>query len=276
MTIKRMDLDGVGSPNGLADRIHELLPDLEPGFSVHGLARELDIKTITKQPVKGFEAMLLTDPNRKDGHIILAEGKSFTRGRFSIGHELGHFLMAHHQPSATDRFECSKRDMGLRSTRKADRRQKWEVEANRFAAHLLMPLRKLKPHLRAAPNLETVVEVAGTYKVSKDAMARTFAEHHEDPIAILVVEHGLLRRAYRDPARFPYLSIRSGDRLPISAEYFSRGVSDGELSTLDDADPEDWLTNADRANVLTLREQVLWQQEGFAMVLLEAEIDDVG
>ena len=276
MTIQRMDLDGVGSPNRLADRIHELLPELEPGFKVHDLARELDIKTITKQPVKGFEAMLLTDSNRRDGHIILAEGRSFKRGRFSIGHELGHFLMAHHQPSATDRFECSKRDMGLRSTQKADRRQKWEVEANRFAARLLMPLRKLRPHLRIAPDLEAVVDLARTYKVSKDAMARTFAEHHEDPIAILVVENGLLRRAYRDPARFPYLAIRNGDRLPLSAEYFSRGVSDRELSTLDDADPDDWLTNAERANLLALREQVLWQQEGFAMVLLEAQIDDVG
>jgi Zn-dependent peptidase ImmA (M78 family) len=57
------------------------------------------------------------------------------RRRFTIGHELGHFLMVHHKPNDS-RFLCTAKDM----TRQAIRReqllpaQRWEVEANEFAS----------------------------------------------------------------------------------------------------------------------------------------------
>lgn len=276
MPIRRIDLDGIGSPSPLADKIHTLLPELEPGFNVKALACELDIATITEQPVSGFEAMLVTDPNRRDGAIILAEDQSFKRRRFSISHELGHFLMAHHQPGPANRFECSSRDMALGSAANLDRRQKWEVEANRFAARLLMPLHKLKAELRAAPDLESVVALAERFKVSKDAMARTYAEHHDDPVAILVTQNGKFLRAYMGRDRFPWLALRKGDRLPDAAEYFSANASEGTASEIDDADPADWLSDPERDNVLVVREQVYWQHKGYALVMLEAELDQGG
>lgn len=149
-----------------------------------------------------------------------------------------------------------------------------EVQANEFAARLLIPLNKLRPYLRAEPNLETIVSLAEQYKVSKDAMARTYAEQHDDPVAILVTQNGKYLRGYWDREKFPWLALRNGDPLPRAAAYFGSEATVGKFSDMDEADPDDWLADPEKANVLELREQVFWQAEGFAMILLEAEIED--
>ncbi len=273
-----MDLDGpgYGSPSGLAARIHELLPELAPGFNVKALAHDLDIREIAEETTSGFQAMLLTDPLRKSGAIILADWQGFKQRRFSIGHELGHFLLPFHAPDETGQFLCSQADLKLLGRKEQSRRNKMEVEANEFAARLLMPLNKLRPYLRAEPNLETVVSLTAQYKVSKDAMARTYAEQHDDPVAILVTQNGKYLRGYWDRGKFPWLALRKGGALPRSAAYFENEAPVGKFSDMDEADPDDWLEDPEKANVLELREQVFWQTKGFAMVLLEAEIEDDG
>lgn len=272
-----MDLDGpgYGSPKALAGRIHELLPDLDAGFHVDSLARSLDIKEISDQPVTGFRAMLLTDPNKAVGRMIVAESQGYKPRRFSVAHELGHFLLPSHTPGAEDKFICSAKDMRLLSSKNRDRRERMEVEANEFAARLLIPLQKIRPELRSAPDLSTVVSLAERHKVSKEAMARSYAEHHDDPVAILMTQRGKCLRIYHDRDRFPWLAIRSGDQLPASAEFFSDRASRNSPSDIDEADPEDWLSDPERDKVVALREQVFWQRDDFALVMLEAEVDDI-
>ena len=43
LTLSRLELDGLGSPAAIAERIHELDPDLPLDFSVEDLCRQLDI-----------------------------------------------------------------------------------------------------------------------------------------------------------------------------------------------------------------------------------------
>ena len=90
MTLSRIELDGVGSPTALAARIHELDPDLPVDFSIEDLCRRLDIDNIEDKPVSSFAAMLLMHPDKAWGSIVVAQGTSSRRRRFSIGHELGH------------------------------------------------------------------------------------------------------------------------------------------------------------------------------------------
>ena len=269
-----MELDGCGSQRRLTARIHELLPDLKPNFNVIELARALDIVSIEERPVSGFTAMLVTDELKRDGDIILAEGQPYKRRRFSICHELGHFLIDSHKPGPDGRCQCSDRDMRAGKRSKMTRAERMEVEANAFAARLLMPLHKIEPELSEAPNLDTVAMLAERFEVSKDAMARTYAEHHTDPIAILVTRHGKLLRTYRDRDRFPHLPARNGNPLPQSSAYFGREHVNGAISEADEVDPDAWLSDPERDHVLALREQVFWQRDGFALVLLEAEMDE--
>ncbi|MET0181006.1 MAG: ImmA/IrrE family metallo-endopeptidase [Novosphingobium sp.] len=64
----------------------------------------------------GFEAALVTDPCKASGDILIASGRSSGRRRFSIAHELGHFLIPIHVPSADRCRLCSTDDLLARPT----------------------------------------------------------------------------------------------------------------------------------------------------------------
>jgi Zn-dependent peptidase ImmA (M78 family) len=98
MKIARMDLSDVGSPEGLMRQILKLEPNLPIPVPVEELAIQLDIERIAELETDGFEGGLITDDDRSTG-IILVNRKAFKgRRRFTVGHELGHFLMRTHRP----------------------------------------------------------------------------------------------------------------------------------------------------------------------------------
>ena len=92
MTISRLDLDGVGSPAALVTRILQLEPTLAMPVPVEQLCRQFDITSIGELETEGFEAALITDECKSAGAILVATERSRQRRRFSIAHELGHFL----------------------------------------------------------------------------------------------------------------------------------------------------------------------------------------
>jgi Zn-dependent peptidase ImmA (M78 family) len=67
------------------------------------------------------------------GVILCAANLPAQRRRFAIAHQLGHFLLRMH---GGDR-QCTHRDMA--ETRRDTPQRKEEMQANRFAAGLLMP-----------------------------------------------------------------------------------------------------------------------------------------
>ena len=98
MNISRLDLDGAGSPTALVARILKLVPDLPIPVPIETLCEQLDISGIEDLHTEGFAAALLTDELRSEGTMLVAKGRSWQRRRFSIGHELGHFLIQAHTP----------------------------------------------------------------------------------------------------------------------------------------------------------------------------------
>ena len=95
--------------------------------------------------------------------------------RLSVAHELGYLLLHGYKTPHADRgFKVR-----LRSAQSSDGSVAEEIEANRFAAELLMPTRLLLERLEEieidfAPQLEEsheqLVEIAGDFKVSKQAL----------------------------------------------------------------------------------------------------------
>lgn len=137
-------------------------------FTIEDVCRQLDIESIEEKAVTSFEAMLLMDENKAWGAIVLAEGRKPERRRFSIAHELGHFLIPTHKGHSGDGFSCSLGDLRVGDTREHDRRQRVEAEANRFAAHLLMPPARIRSALTLRqPDLREIVRLAGEFGVSR-------------------------------------------------------------------------------------------------------------
>lgn len=93
-----------------------------------------------------------------------------TRRRFTIAHELGHFLLHKDEELHVDeRFP-----IGFRSELSSKAVDAAEIEANQFAAELLMPSSLLVSHVRSLPqNLDTeaaISQLADLYEVSDQAM----------------------------------------------------------------------------------------------------------
>lgn len=272
MTLNRVELDGVGSPSRLAERIHELDPDLPLDFSIEDMCRRLDIDGIEDKPVTSFAAMLLMDTHRAWGSIVVAEGTKPQRRRFSIGHELGHFLMDSHRPRDGLQFSCSHSDLRIENIREADRSKKMEAEANRFAARLLMPPTRIRANLRSRqPDLGEIVRLAGEFNVSKAAMARSYVDAHREALALLIVRNGRLVQAHR-PDDFPWIGPRIGEPIPEASIAHGQRLQLGQTTAMEQCDPETWLGSSAARKVEALSEQVLAQREGWAMILLNAEL----
>lgn len=177
LTVTRMDLDGAGSPTALATKILKAEPNLPLPVPIEDLARQFDISEIRRLAADGFEGGLITDAGRSDGFILVNQAAALERQRFTIGHELGHFLMTHHAPSTEAGFSCSRGDMLRARANAMTPAVRMEVEANEFSALILMP----PPMLRRAmavfgdPDLNQVTTLARQFFVSKEAAARAYA-----------------------------------------------------------------------------------------------------
>ena len=127
-------------------------------------------------------AMLTSAPNNDDvsGFILRAPGAATVIGvnsshhpvrqRFTIAHELGHLLLHAKTELHVDRVVVKMRDRRGREGIDED-----EIEANRFAAEILMPEEFLRVDLEelgpvTADDDHAISRLAKRYKVSKQAM----------------------------------------------------------------------------------------------------------
>lgn len=272
MKIDRLDLDGLGSPTALAAKIHQLeqMPSQVP---LEELCKRLGIGSIEELATAGFEAALIMDEHKARGSILVAAGRAPPRRRYSIAHELGHFLIPAHRPHGGDSFECSLADLHLLNPKDRDRRRRIEAEANSFAAHLLMPPAQVRSSLRqGTSNLEHLCAMARKFGVSKEAMARAWAEHHREPVAVIIAHHGRVVRYYRGED-FPWLPDQNGRQLPEDS-LAAAVPAPGEYTPVEEIEPDVWLSSRDAKSVLSLTEQVLGQRDGYALILLQADLDE--
>ena len=198
MKISRLDLDG-RSPEGLVTKILKAEPQMSYPVPIEQLAKALDIDEIAELPDGSVEGCLVTDQYKSTGFILVNGSASPGRRRFTIGHELGHFLIPTHKPVDGDRFLCKREDIQKWSTVDQSRYDRMEVEANRFSALILMPpplLRRYMGKFRD-PNLTQVLAMHRDFDVSKDAAARAFATYHGENVAVMVLREGKVQRCYK-------------------------------------------------------------------------------
>ena len=273
MTLSRIELEDIGSPAELAKRIHELDPNLPLAFEIEDLCRRLDISDIHDKSIKSFAAALIMHPDKAWGEILVAKGTPAQRRRFSIGHELGHFLIPSHRPHHGNRFSCSTLDLLANDNGAANQARRMEAEANRFAAELLMPAKRIRSNLKSLqPDLAEIVRLANEFEVSKAAMARSYVDAHRATLALLVVRDGRITQAHR-PDDFPWIAPKISEAVPQDSIFHDQRLRPAEISDMEECDPEVWLGRSAARKVDILSEQVLAQIDGWAMILLHAELN---
>lgn len=136
--------------------------------------------SIQYQNLDGAEARLTTDGD-KGVITINASEKYEARKRFSIGHEVGHFVL-HRIDQAT--FNCTRKDMNEWFAQQTARLR--EVEANEFSIELLLPETLVKPIVNSEkPSFALIERLAEQFKMSLSATARRFAELSDEAVAMV-------------------------------------------------------------------------------------------
>lgn len=150
------------------------------------LAPDEAISKVGARPLEGFEGALIDARERGKGWGIAYSDciQSSGRRRFTVAHEFGHWLM-HRHAAPQSGFQCRQEDMfGSRGELPQ------EVEANQFAAGVLMPLddfrRQIPP--RKVVSLTDLGQLAEhRYDVSLTACVLRWLEYTECEALLVVV-----------------------------------------------------------------------------------------
>ncbi|WP_339718211.1 ImmA/IrrE family metallo-endopeptidase [uncultured Maritimibacter sp.] len=224
MALDRIDLADIHAPDRLATRLHAQLGPVTSAVPIVEIALGLDISDVRIDNFDGFEGMLLTDRVRSDGVILANCRHGDQRARFTIAHELGHFLLERHEVSSETGFRCTTRDM--RETREGRRELRQEAEANRFAIELLAPSSMFDRHLSCDPHLRDVQHLRRALDLSGEACIRRMVERRDEPLAAIWSHEGRIRYSIRGDG-FPHLAPKKNDPLPKISQAFdvvSKGV----------------------------------------------------
>jgi Zn-dependent peptidase ImmA (M78 family) len=108
------------------------------------------------------------------------------RRRFAIAHELGHWSL---HKSVTQLVSCTSADMLARYKASPP-----EIEANLFAAELLMPKRLFQPALtQSRPTAQFVNELASQFGTTRTSAAYRIADVTNDYFALVLSKDGVIK-----------------------------------------------------------------------------------
>lgn len=134
-----------------------------PPVDLNGIANELGLVIYSESLAPGVSGVIVRNPDygtRSGFAIFVDRDEVAVRQRFTAAHEIGHFLLHNHLIG--ERLEDN---YLLRSNQMSSQQ---EVEANRFAADLLMPRNLIQQAMNEGyTNVETLADL---FQVSRIAM----------------------------------------------------------------------------------------------------------
>lgn len=150
----------------------------------HSFKVPVPVETVVRRLGLKLESAMLGDD--VSGVLVITEGQGFigynveqppVRQRFTIAHECGHFVLH----STTSELFIDKRYMAIfrrdRTSSTGDNNQ--EVQANRFAAAMLMPAELIRKEVASTDfdlgDEEAITALAEKFQVSKQAMSLRLA-----------------------------------------------------------------------------------------------------
>lgn len=262
MHLDRIDLADLHQPTVIANVIHRKLGRIAPPVPVVDIALALGIFEVRTDQFDGFEGMLLTDRVRSSGAILANTRHGRSRTRFTIAHELGHFLMERHELSDGGGFACQAQDM--RETGETRRHMRQEAQANQFAIGLLAPLQIFDAVLSDDPDLRDAQRASDLLDISLEASVRRMVDRRPERLAAVWTKDGQVRYVHRQNG-FPWIN-RAPKDFVSKATHAYRAITNGRRGFTEFTDAHS-LTWTDRPD-LDLHEQTRVGRDGHAVTLL--------
>ena len=139
---------------------------------------------------KNFEGALIPKPDGSGewGMFYNSSISSLGRINFTLGHELGHYLL--HRQLSGDPIYCAKRDLWTWDSAYG----RMEAEANEFASFLLMPLDDFRSQTNGlrSPNVKDFERLRERYAVSVTAAILKWLDHTPKRAMIVISKDGFI------------------------------------------------------------------------------------
>jgi len=262
-SLNRPDLeDHALNPITAAYEIHNQLGFLDKAIDLEALATCLDITEIRYVPDLSFEGMLITTPEKGEGKVIINANSDISRQRFTLAHEIGHYILSRHTQTHGHSFQCQSKDMEDQAdtlTALQDRYQIQEQEANRFASELLMPNLLIESYLERKYPLQGIKALASKAKVSIAAAARRYTSITHRKIVVVFSHNSYLQYIFTSKS-VSDLKFSKGMKLPLIQVMPSR------MTECIQANPHFW---AVPLKFESLTQQTLYQRHGYEVTVLE-------
>ncbi|MBT8369251.1 MAG: ImmA/IrrE family metallo-endopeptidase [Deltaproteobacteria bacterium] len=171
---------------------------------------------VRERELQGCEARLV-----RKGDIGIISVNSLIpeegRKRFAIAHEIGHFMLH----TGTQLILCSEDDMHVWKENKAQ-----EMEANEFAASLLMPYEIFIKFMKIGqPTLDIISEIAKRFRTTLTATALRYVGISKEPCALVVSNDGIIRWYKKSDSFNFHVKVREKLSFDTHAFDFFDGVS---------------------------------------------------
>lgn len=169
-------------------------------IDVASIAREYTAHVFPDTPItivdgqkfssRKFEGALIPKPDKSGEWGIFYNSAITSSGRinFTLGHELGHYLL--HRQLSGEPIYCAKSDMWSWDSAYG----KMEAEANQFASYLLMPLDDFREQIKGLnkPTVQNFEEIRQRYDVSLTATILKWLEITSKRAMIVVSNNGFI------------------------------------------------------------------------------------
>lgn len=162
------------------------------------------------------DAIIYRDSD-KTFFFIKKTDKYYSRTRFSIAHELGHYFIPSHMEEV---YSCTFDALSYLPNKEA------EKEANDFAAELLMPLKHFKEDIRKRNlSIEYIIELSNKYDTSLVSTAIRYLNNCNDPGALVLsvnsrIEWCIYSKNFPKIIRYKYKPLHE---YSYAIDFFTKG-----------------------------------------------------
>jgi hypothetical protein len=221
------------------------------------LIKDLGIATLPVDPFaialdRGIEVMAKPSHETGVSGMLIRVGNEFAIGyathidnkpfqRFSVSHELGHFFLPGHIDAVIGTNCIHESRAGFASN------NRYEMEADRFAAGFLMPRHLFFPALeRVGRGLAAVECLATLCKTSLHATAIRYTQCTRDPVAIVIsvgsrIDHCFMSEALKSVDGIDWIRKREAVPRNTPTFAFNQEVDNAHTFRLDETSTlQDW------------------------------------
>lgn len=228
--------------------------------------------TVEEKPLSGAEARIVGSGD--DAIITVNSNSRLERRRFSIGHELGHWMYDRGKVNLSCTIDKQEQFYTGQGS---------EPVANAFAAELLLPAGMLMPRLAGKePVLETIKGIAGTFKSSMTSTASRIVEMRTHPLMVVCSTRSN-RRWYKASTELAELArpLKYLGKDTLAYKLFNDGGYDGAV---EDVDADAWIDHPDAGDYEVVESSfrvtddlvvsVLWWKDASQLRDLQRELED--